>query len=183
MIGNGIKTQLVAAIKSRALEFGDFTLASGQKSTFYLDCRKLTLSADGNYIVAQAMQIAAATFSPYQAIGGPALGADPIVGGMLYHFGITQTEMRGFLIRKEEKAHGKDGLVIGSVKQDDKVLLVEDVGTSGQSLLRACQIIEKYGCHVVGALVIVDRGAGATKLFAKHKIPFGSLLTLADLGL
>ena len=183
MIGNGIKTQLIQAVKSTALEYGEFTLASGQKSNFYLDCRKLTLAADGNYIVAQAMQIAAVSFPHYDAVGGPSLGADPIVGGLLYHFGVTHTTMRGFLVRKEPKGHGKSDLVIGSVLRGDKCLLVEDVGTSGQSLLRACKIIQDYGCEVVGAVVIVDRGAGATELFSKNNIPFGALLTLADLDL
>jgi orotate phosphoribosyltransferase len=92
--------------------------------------------------------------------------------------------MRGFLVRKEAKTHGKGGLVIGSVLSEDHVVLVEDVATSGESLLRACEVVrEELGVHIVGALVIVDRLAGAREAFEKWGIRFESLLTIEDLGL
>jgi orotate phosphoribosyltransferase len=186
VIGDTIKAELITAVKEMAVEFGDFTLASGKKSKFYLDCRKLTLSSSGLYIVTQAMHVAATGLGDFYAVGGPCVGADPIVGGLLQLYGSLRNHhpMRGFLVRKEAKTHGKGGLVIGSVLSEDHVVLVEDVATSGESLLRACEVVrEELGVHIVGALVIVDRLAGAKETFENRGIRFESLLTIEDLDL
>jgi orotate phosphoribosyltransferase len=184
VIGDSIKTELITAVKEMAVEFGNFTLASGRKSNFYLDCRRLTLCSSGLYIVTQAMHIAVTGLGSFDAVGGPSLGADPIVGGLLHDYGIRNEVMRGFLVRKEAKTHGKGGLVIGSVKAEDRVILVEDVATSGESLLWACDVVRReLGVHIVGAVVIVDRLAGARETFEKRGIRFASLLTIEDLDL
>jgi orotate phosphoribosyltransferase len=114
-----------------------------------------------------------------EAIGGPCVGADPIVGGFLYQIG--PSNVRGFLVRKEEKGHGVDGLIIGSVKPGDRCLIVEDVTTSGGSLLRACEIVQKFGCEVAEVISVVDRNAGARELFDRHGIKFSSLLNIDEL--
>jgi orotate phosphoribosyltransferase len=186
-----MKDMLIPWVKELALEFGDFTLASGAKSNYYLDCRKLTLHSQGLTAVCNVMfdeleDLRRSRTIHFDAIGGPCVGADPIVGAMLQIYGEINTpgfEMRGFLIRKEAKAHGKGGLVIGSVKPGDKVVLIEDVATSGGSLLRAADEICRFGCTVVRAMVIVDRLQGAAEEFAARGIPFHSLLTIQDLGL
>lgn len=174
------KQDLIGAVKKHALEFGDFTLKSGRKSHFYLDCRKLTLSTDVALVVDSILEIADTT--EFDAVGGPCVGADPIVGAFLA-LANNFTTFRGFLIRKEGKEHGKSGLVIGSVKPGDECLVVEDVTTSGGSLLRAVQVIQEFGCTVKQVVSIVDREEGAVELFLEHGIKFTPLLTLSDLGI
>ena len=167
------------------VEYGDFTLKSGAKSTWYLDCRKVTLRADGAYIIATALKHVldpqSASNPEFDAIGGPCVGADPIVGAYLGYCMLHDPPMRGFLIRKEEKDHGKDGLVIGSVLPGDKCVVVEDVTTSGGSLMNAIANIQLFGCEVVRAVTLVDRQQGAEKLFERAGIPFSSLLRIEDL--
>lgn len=173
---------LIDAVKRYALEFGDFTLKSGKKSHFYLDCRKLTLSTGVAYVVDAILESVDTT--DFDAIGGPCVGADPIVGAFLDRMeNLDIVPYRGFLVRKEEKGHGKSGLVIGSVKPGDECLVVEDVTTSGGSLLRAVQVIQEFGCKVKQVVSIVDREEGASELFLEHGIKFTPLLTLSDLGI
>lgn len=186
------KDELVEAIKyTRSLQFGDFTLKSGAKSNFYLDLRILTLTSIGAAIVSKNLERILADVM-YDAIGGPSIGADPIVGAFLLreHCGPDRNpdgsifaweHTRGFLIRSQEKDHGKAGLVVGSVDKDDTVVVVEDVTTSGGSLMRAVDEIEKFGCKVAAAVTIVDRLQGAVELFAGRGIPFQPMLTIKDL--
>jgi orotate phosphoribosyltransferase len=178
------KEQIAQIVKANALEYGDFTLASGAKSKFYLDCKKITLLSEGIYPITYAF-LAALKGVQFDAIGGPTLGADPIVGALLflYRLRADETPKRGFLIRDKAKDHGKDGLIVGSVKPGDKVVVIEDTTTSGASLMRAADTMVSFGCTVVKALSIVDREAGAADLFAAKKIPFDSLIKLTDLSL
>ena len=188
---------LIAAIKKRSLEFGKFTLASGEQSDFYLDLRNLTLSQDVG-LVAEAIRDVLKGVD-CEAIGGPCIGADPIVGAVLHamalqrwqlwgshaHFSVmTQPkEIRGFLVRKEAKDHGKKGLVIGPIQAGDRCVVIEDVTTTGGSLLRAVGIVEDLDCKVVHAITIVDRQEGAKDMLSKANIPFTALVTKEDLGI
>ncbi len=189
---------LIEAIKKRSLEFGDFKLRSGKKSNFYLDLRKLTISEDVGLVIGPITQVVRAF--EFDAIGGPTVGADPIVGAFLHARGLEswkpwnsyasfsvakpRREIRGFLIRKESKDHGKEGLVIGSVKKGDRCVVVEDVTTTGGSLLHAISVIEEErDCKVVHAITIVDRQEGAREMLSKANIPFTALVTKKDLGI
>lgn len=111
-------------------------------------------------------------------------GANQIVGAYLcYHRARRVFERkRGFVVRKAEKDHGKSGLIVGSVMSGDRVCLVEDVTTTGGSLLTAAERITEFGCKVALALTIVDRLEGAAEAFEKKQIPFKSILTIQDLG-
>lgn len=182
------RKRLIEIIKRDALEFGEFTLRSGEKTNFYLDLRKVTLS-EGLDIIIQNLHdvlrvkaVGRQFEKPFDAIGGPSIGADPIVSAFLYNQGRVKREMRGFLVRKETKEHGRGDWIIGSVQPGDKVVVVDDVATSGGSLLRACEKIQEYGCEVVQVVAVVDRLAGATKLFREKEIPFDSILTIEDVA-
>jgi len=177
------KSNLIAAIKKRALLFGDFTLRGGAKSDHYLDCRKLTLSADLP-LVTEAIEEQTRGVE-FHAIGGPCIGADPLVGAFLQATSarnplISVRDIRGFLIRKEEKDHGIDGLIIGSVQKGDQCIILEDVATTGGSLLRAINVIEAFGCKVVKVIVIVDRLQGAGEKLKERGIPFAALTTVKE---
>jgi len=181
---------LIEAIKSHSLEFGEFQLASGAISNYYLDLRSLALSSDGLFWIVFCLHdllrvedAGRSIKTEFDAIGGPCIGADPIVGAFLYNQGRIRNHLRGFLVRKEEKTYGKKSMVIGSVKPGDKVVVIEDVCSTGASLLRACQLIKEHGCEVVQAISVVDRLAGAARLFDACGIPYKSILTIKDLGI
>lgn len=183
---DNIKNKLIELVRTHALEYGDFTLKNGDKSSFYLDMRKLSLHSLGAKYITMNMWDALGDLD-FEAIGGPSIGADPIVGAYLREC-VWRTrldkevrEVRGFLIRKEEKEHGKGGLVIGSVKPGDRVVVVEDVSTSGGSALRAVKIIEEFGCKVIKVLSVCDRDAGAKETIEKLGIPFQSILSINEI--
>jgi orotate phosphoribosyltransferase len=115
----------------------------------------------------------------FDAIGGPCVGADPIIGGYLATY--ARPGMRGFLVRQAEKDHGKSGLIIGSVKKGDRCIVVEDVTTTGGSLLTAIDAVEAFGCSVVMAITVVDRLQGADGALFTRSIPFESLVTIKDI--
>jgi len=175
------KQRLIELIREHALEFGDFTLASGQKATFYLDCRKITLSGEG------ANQIAAGILDlikddPPQAVGGMAIGADPITAAVITLAWQRAMDLRGFIVRKETKSHGTGSDVEGPVRPGDRVLIVEDTVTTGGSSIRAIEKAEACGLLVTGIIAVIDRLAGAAQAFEKRGIPFQTLVTIEELG-
>ena len=173
---------LIDLIGDKALEFGDFTLASGKKASFYLDCRKITLDSLGANLVAAGMLDLMAEDYP-DAVGGMAIGADPITGAIITCAGQTGRPLRGFIVRKEAKQHGKGQAVEGPVRAGDRVVIVEDVVTTGGSALRAIDAAREFGLDVIGALTIIDRLAGGADAFAAQGVPLRSLLTIEDLGI
>jgi orotate phosphoribosyltransferase len=172
-----MNTNLIAIIKKYGLKYGDFTLASGARSTFYLDVKAVSLNYQGLWEILKGItQVILDNNYKFDAIGGPTIGADPIVGGFLMYAGAD----RGFLVRSTEKGHGLAGRLVGEIKPGESVLLVEDVVTSGGSLLDAVNFMTGYGCPVVAAIAVLDRGKDTA---AKFNCPFHSLATLNELGL
>ena len=178
---------LIDLIREQALEFGDFTLASGKKASFYLDCRKVTLDSRGaNLIAAGMLEQMAADFPEDNfpdAVGGMAIGADPITGAIVTLSGQSDRPLRGFIVRKEAKQHGKGQAVEGPVSAGDRVVIVEDVVTTGGSALLAIDQAVAAGLQVIGALTIIDRQAGGAEAFAAKGVPLKSLFTIAEFGL
>jgi orotate phosphoribosyltransferase len=117
------------------------------------------------------------------AVGGLTLGADPIVGATLaLAAGSNRGELRGFLVRKEAKAHGTGNLVEGPLEPGSVVAIVDDVATTGGSSLQAATAVEAIGCKVALVIVVLDRLEGASAAFAARGLPFFPLLTIRDLG-
>jgi orotate phosphoribosyltransferase len=114
------------------------------------------------------------------AIGGPAYGAIPIVAGMLTMFAEHKWPMKGFFVRKETKDYGKKELLEGHLEQGDKVVLVEDVTTTGGSLLKAINEVQKVAT-VIQVISVVDRNQGACNLFKDKEIPFKSILNISQI--
>lgn len=176
------REQLVQLIQNEAVAFGDFTLASGQKSTYYIDCRKVTLSSQGASLIGPAVLDVLADLS-IDAIGGLTMGADPIVGAVLTAAGNTHRPLRGFLVRKQAKEHGTGKLVEGPLRAGDRVAVVEDVTTSGGSCRQAIAAVEAAGCTVVCVVTVLDRLAGAKETFESLGYQFRALTTVKDLVL
>ncbi len=176
------RAQLIRLFHERALKFGDFTLASGKKSTYYLDGKQITLHSAGLRLVSEGL-LDLLEGVDYTAIGGMSIGADPIVGGVLTAAAARGRRMDGFLVRKEPKGHGTKKYIEGPVEAGAKVVVIDDVVTTGGSSLEACDRIEEFGCEVVCVVGIVDRKEGGAANFAARGMNFRSLLTIEDFGI
>lgn len=176
------KQQLIDLFRERALKFGDFTLVSGKKAKYYLDGKQITLHSQGLSLVCEGFLQLMANYE-CEAVGGMCIGADPIVGGILALADKQDKTLDGFLVRKEAKGHGTQRYVEGPVQPGAKVVIVEDVVTTGGSSIKAVERVEDFGCKVAAVLGIVDRMEGGAKAFADKGIAFGTLLTIEDFGI
>lgn len=179
---------LIALMETEALQRGEFTLASGKKANYYLDCRRVTLHPQGARLVGRAMldvvmQTAQTTGVMPAAVGGMAIGADPITASMVTLAGGDDLDLYGFMVRKEAKGHGMGQQVEGPVKPGQKVVIVEDVITSGGSALQAVDAVQAFGLEVLYVIGIIDRLAGGGEAFAKRGLELKTLTTIRDFGL
>jgi len=175
------RTRLLEVIKERSFRTGDFTLASGKKSSYYVDGKHTTLDPEGSALLAEAILDLTAE-DDAAAVGGLTLGADPIVGATVCMSHGRSRPLKGIIVRKQAKDHGTGNQVEGSFEAGDKVIVVEDVTTTGNSAFQAIQAIEAAGGQVVRVVTMVDRLQGATEFFAEKGYPFSALFTIRDLG-
>lgn len=177
------KQALIDLMGRQALEFGDFTLASGKKASFYLDCRKVTLDSEGARLIgAGILEILVENGLP-DAVGGMAIGADPISAAVITTAAYQGKSLKGFIVRKEAKQHGKGRRVEGPVEPGQKVVIVEDVVTTGGSSLEAIEAVESYGLEVEGVIAIIDRLEGGRAAFESRGYSLTTLLTVRDFGI
>jgi len=176
------RQRLIELFRQNALKFGDFTLASGKKSTYYLDGRLITLHAEGLKLIAEGILETLGDLE-FAAVGGMSIGADPIVGGVLAVAAQQGRPLLGFIVRKEAKEHGTKRLVEGPVPAGSKVVVVEDVITTGSSSLQAIDRVQEMGCTVVCTVGVCDRLQGGAAAFAARGIPFRTLLKITDFGI
>jgi len=180
--------QLKELIREKSLKFGDFTLASGKKATFYLDCKQVTLDSVGAKLIGEGILDVIRSEKAFltddgklpDAVGGMSIGADPITAATIVVATTHGIPMRGFMVRKESKGHGTDQYIEGPVKSGDRVIIVEDVVTTGGSSLMAIKRVEDAGMKVVGVVAIIDRMEGGAEAFAEKGYPLRSLLTIKD---
>lgn len=178
---------LANLIRTRALQFGDFTLASGKKASYYLDCRQVTLDARGARLIGEGMidligDLRLKMGQGPKLVGGMAIGADPITAAILTTAGARGYALRGVMVRKEPKGHGKGKQVEGPYESGESLVIVEDVVTTGGSSLRAIELCEAEGLKVERVLAIVDRLEGGREAFAERGYELTSLFTVEDLG-
>ena len=177
------KNSLISLLKRDALRTGQFTLASGRTSHYYVDGRKVTLSAQGAALIAQGVLHALAAHPEVEAVGGLTMGADPIVGATLaVSASFGRPNLHGFLVRKEAKGHGTGRLIEGPLEHGQTVAIVDDVATTGGSSLQAVSAVEAFGARVVCVIAVLDRLEGAAEAFAAKNLPFIALTTIRDLG-
>jgi orotate phosphoribosyltransferase len=169
-------------IADKALKFGDFTLASGRKSSYYLDCRLVTLDSAGAALIAEAMLDLLADDLP-DLVGGMAIGADPITAAIVTLAGLRKIPLRGVMVRKEAKQHGTGRLVEGPFHEGESVAIVEDSLTTGGSSLLAIERCEAVGLKVTRVLAIVDRLEGAREAFTQRGYKLTTLFTVRDFGI
>jgi len=178
-----LKTRLLALLQKEALKKGKFVLSSGKTSNYYLDGRVITLSPEGAYLVASII-LELIQGKNIDAIGGPTLGADPIVGAIACLSHIQKIPLKTFIVRKAAKEHGTGRQIEGpALKEGDTVVLIDDVATTGKALIEAKEAAERVGAKVDKAIVIVDRGEGALENLAKVGLKLESIFSIEDFGL
>src|SRR5256885_11082891 len=150
------KAALMDLVRKLALQIGQFKLASGKISSYYLDCRKVTLDSAGANLIADGLLELLGDKLP-DAVGGMAIGADPITAAIITVAGRTGIKLRGFIVRKEAKQHGTGRDVEGPVAAGDEVVIVEDVVTSGGSPLPAIVKAEAHRFDIRRGLALIDR--------------------------
>lgn len=162
------------AIKLDCLKFGDFTLSSGAKSSYYFDGRLLSLDTIGSELISEAFLKILEDYD-IDAFGGPAIAAVPIVGSMVLHCKIKSKNLKGFFVRPEQKSHGAGKQIEGNISKGMNIATFDDTVSTGKSLFHAIDIMEDYGCKTLVCMTVLDRNMGAKEELKKRKIPFISL--------
>jgi len=173
---------LVALLAERSAKRGQFTLASGKQSKYYIDARLTTMSPEGLSVIGPL-----ALFSLRQsgweidAVGGLTLGADPISYAISYASADSDRPLRAFTVRKEAKSHGTGKTIEGPFKEGDRVAVIEDVITTGGSALRAIEAVRAANGTVVGVLALVDREEGGRQAIEAAGVPVISLVSASQI--
>ncbi|MEK6714862.1 MAG: orotate phosphoribosyltransferase [Candidatus Omnitrophota bacterium] len=175
-----LKQRLFALLKERAYREGNIVLSSGKIGSYYIDARVVTLSAEGAYLTA-ALILDLVKDKNISAIGGPTLGADPLLGAIAALSFLDKKPLNTFIVRKIPKEHGTQKRIEGpALKKGDKVIIVDDVVTSGGSLLDCISILRQSGVIVEGAVAIIDREEGAIENLARVSCPLTSIFKASD---
>jgi orotate phosphoribosyltransferase len=171
--------ELLALLRSRSLQHGDFQLRSGERSNWYVDGKKTTFSAGGALAVGHAF-LAECERVGADAVGGLTIGADPIAIATAVVSALENRPVTPFSVRAVPKDHGVGGRVVGPLEQSHRVLLVEDVTTTGGALLEALDAVREVGCEVMGAVALLARGDRPAIALAAQGVTLRSLYTAED---
>jgi orotate phosphoribosyltransferase len=176
------REQLANVLRAKSIKRGDFTLASGKKSDYYLDCRLTTLDAEGARLTGYCvLQLLDEMGVKPDAIGGLSMGADPVVSAAIVVSAIEKRPLQGFLVRKEAKDHGRKKQIEGIEQtQGLRVAIVDDVCTTGGSTLDAIAAAEREGCEVIAVISLVDREEGGSDTL-RAKYNYRSVFTAREL--
>lgn len=174
--------RLKELILERAVSYGETQLSSGLTSGYYVDGKQVTLDAEGALLFAEHF-LSTNPPQTYDAVGGPTLGADPMAAAVGLLSQIKGTAKQAFIVRKATKEHGKMRRIEGPLADGARVIVVEDVITSGKSVLDAIDALEnEKGCRVVKIVCLVDREQGAREAFQERGYHFEPLFTVTELG-
>ena len=178
-----LKSRLLKLFKKEAFRRTEVVLSSGKTSSFYIDGRCVTLSAEGAYLTA-CLIFDLLKEREFEAVGGPTLGADPIAGALAAISYAKKKSFKTFIIRKTPKAHGARRQIEGPyLRPGAKLILVDDVATSGKSFLESIDILRAEGFRVDTAICIVDRQEGAREALAQKNCQLIPLFTPKDFGI
>jgi len=174
------RAALLSLLARKSFRLGEFKLSSGGTSDYYIDCRTTTLDAKGSRLTGEVFfaEIRQHKWKP-QAIGGLTMGADPIVTAV----SVVSGELHGFLVRKAEKQHGTGQRIEGFREKGARVVIVDDVCTTGASTVQAIEAAREFGFVVVGVMCLVERedAKGRPNVEkAAGAVPFVSIFTAND---
>jgi len=175
---------LAELLQRRSIRHGDFVLASGARSTYYIDCRPSTMSGEGQALIGRLglAALRARGWRP-QAIGGLTMGADPVAYSIARASADAPPPIDAFSVRKQAKDHGTGKRVEGNFAAGHAVVVIEDVITSGGSALQAIETIVAEGGKVLGVLAVVDREQGGRQKLEAAGHAVETLITASALGL
>jgi len=176
------RERLLELLRDMAFEERDVILASGQRSNFYIDCRKVSLDAEGHFLIGQLFRAVIDDVAPEaRAIGGLTMGADPLVSATSLISFLAGRPLDAFLVRKEAKGHGTGKYIEagGRITSGTPVVIVEDTVTTGGSALKALEHARAAGLRPVHALAVVDRLEGGREAIEAH-VPLTALFTRKD---
>ena len=174
--------QLLKLLTDRSFQRGDFTLASGEKSTYYIDGRTTATHPEGAHLLGQVLYERTCDLG-VDAIGGLEVGAVPLMTAAVIAYHLNGQPIEGFWVRDKAKTHGTQKRIEGKLTKGSRVAVVDDVFTKGGSALKAVEAVREVGCEVVLVLAIVDRLQGARELFAQNGITnYQSVFTIRDFG-
>ena len=176
------RSALVTLLAERSTKRGQFTLASGKQSKYYVDARLTTMSPEGLSVIGP-LALSALRQSGWEvdAVGGLTLGADPISYAISYASARSEHPLRAFTVRKEVKSHGTGKTIEGPFKEGDRVAVIEDVITTGGSALRAIEAVRAANCTVAGVLALVDREEGGRQAIEAAGVPVISLVAASQI--
>jgi orotate phosphoribosyltransferase len=174
------RTELLNAIQAKAVVHGEVILSSGERASWYIDLRRVTLDGSVAPLIGRVMLELTADLT-FDAVGGLTLGADPVATAMMHAAAAQGRDLDAFVVRKTEKAHGLQRRIEGPDVAGRRVLAVEDTSTTGNSVLTAVDVLREAAADVAGVAVIVDRGA--RQQVTERGLPYLAAFDLADLSL
>ena len=183
-MSSSYREQLLNLLATNSFRLGEFTLSSGAKSDYYVDCRTTTLHAQGAELTGRVFLelIQKHGWRP-QAVGGLTMGADPIVVATSVISAQAGSPIHGFLVRKAEKAHGMGRRVEGFQEKGARVVIVDDVCTTGGSTIQAIEAAHEFGFNIAGVACLVERleaGGRPAVEKAAGSVPFITVFTSND---
>ncbi len=174
--------ELAELIKQKSLRWGMFMLASGKSSKYYIDGKLTSMDPAGAACIARAI-LSEIDGMPVHAVGGMDMGATPIMGAVACTSHHARRPLPTFIVRKDVKSHGTMKLIEGPIPEAPcNVVIVDDVVTTGDSILKAIDAVTAKGITVLLAISVLDRNAGAAEALKKRGIPYQPLVTLRDIG-
>lgn len=181
-----MKQRLIELVLDRTFKYTDeptFRLASGKMSNYYFNCKPTTLSPEGMFLIGNLLYdlIKGRRSRKIDAVGGLTLGADPIADAIAYTSFLKNDPLEAFVVRKTPKKHGTMLWIEGSVNEGDKVIIVEDVITTGGSSKEAITRARECGLKVMGVVVLIDRQEGGREEIEAMDLPYKALLTKEEI--
>ena len=177
-----LKAKLAKLLLKLSYREGDFTLTSGKKSEYYFDCKQTALHPEGGFLIGRLFFDMLKEYE-LEGVGGMTLGADPLITGVTVVSHVEGRPMPGFIIRKESKGHGTDQYLEGlaNFKEGDRVVLLEDVCTTGGTLITAAERVRDAGLEIVGVLAVLDREEGGREKLKEAGMELNSIFTRQEL--
>lgn len=176
------ETQLLQLLKDRSFRRGTFRLASGAMSDYYIDGKMSEVFSEAAHLIGEALYERTRALG-IDAIGGLEIGAVPLTTAAVISYHLHGQMMEGFWVRDKAKTHGTRKVVEGNLKAGARVVIVDDVITTGMSAVKAIKEVKEMGCEVVLALALVDRLQGAEQVFRAEGIAnYEAVFTIRDFG-
>jgi len=190
-----MKQRLINLILSLSFKFAEkpiFKLASGKKSNFYFNCKPTTMDPEGKFLIGNLLYKLIKeqkSWNNAKGVGGLTLGADPVANAIAYTSYLknqkpkikAQKYLKAFVVRKSPKKHGTMQWIEGNIKKGDKVIIVEDVITTGKSTKKAINRAKRCGLGVIGVVALIDRQEGGREAIEAMGLPFKALLTKEEI--